>query len=120
MVRTKMKRLVLLLLAVLLVLDLSHDGCLGKVKCISPHSSVKVSGFSTRYFPAGKLDYPHELKRADWPGPPSQSRNQPLVPLNHQTLQIIDYCNTGSSGGIPLYSLKNKPNDPPSFSLTIK
>lgn len=102
MVRTKMKRLVLLTLAVLLVLDLAHDGCLGKARFISPHSSVKVSDASPHNLAAGKLDYPHELMCADWRRPRSQGRNQPFDPGIHQTLRIIDGCLRGSSGGIPL------------------
>jgi hypothetical protein len=91
-----MKRLVLLLLAVLLVLDLAHDGSLGKVKCVSPDSSVKVS------HAAGKLNDLHFLKYAVWLGSPIQSRYQPLVHGTHQAIRIIDCCHRGSSGGIPL------------------
>jgi len=97
-----MKRLVLLLLALLLVCDLAADGTLGKAKGFSPHSSVKVSGTSPHYFAAGKLDYSHAKKCAVWRGPPSQSRHRPLTSVIHQTLRIIDYCHRGSSGGIPL------------------
>jgi len=97
-----MKRLVLLLLALLLVCDLAADGCLGKAKGFSPHSSAKVSDVNPHYFAAGKLDYSHALRRAVWRGPPSQSRHRSLISVIHQTLRIIDYSNTGSSGGIPL------------------
>jgi hypothetical protein len=97
-----MKRLVLLLLAVLLVLDLAHDGSLGKVKCVSPDSSVKVSHASPYNFAAGKLNDLHFLKYAVWLGSPIQSRYQPLVHGTHQAIRIIDCCHRGSSGGIPL------------------
>ena len=97
-----MKRLVLLLFALVLVIDLADDGCHGKVRCVSPHSSIKVSVASPHLGGAGKLDSPGALPPADWRGPPGQGLRQPVTSAVQQILKRIDCCQPGSTGGLLL------------------
>jgi hypothetical protein len=96
-----MKRLVLLLFALLLVVDLAEDGRLGKARFVAPHSSVKVSVASPH---GGTVT----LDSLDKPPPgtalgiPRHPLSQIGIPVVHHYLKHLDSCNTGSSGGIPL------------------
>lgn len=95
-----MKRLLLLILVLLLVIDLA-DGCLGKATFVAPDSAAKTSLTSPLDDCSGKVDSPYTL--------PSQGGEisrllqfQPVMPLVQPALKI-NICNhTGSSGGIPL------------------
>ena len=97
-----MKRGVLLILAVLLLIDLADDGCLGKAKFLPPHSSTKIS----LTFP---LDCDSESVDTTY-APPASNRweicgrkqFQAVLIGVQTTLKIITFCNNGSSGGIPL------------------
>jgi hypothetical protein len=101
--KTKMERMVLLILALLLILDLAEDGCLGKVKVYLPHPSTNTSVTSSHHHPdSAKTDIGPELALKDWPGIPRPG-NARLVTLRlPATLQIIKCCHLCSSGGIPL------------------
>jgi hypothetical protein len=95
-----MKRGILLILALLLILDLAEDGCLGKAKLVDSQSSAETSLSSSLLDCSGKVD------PAD--APPSQGGEisclkqcQAVIPLVQSALKIIIYNHTGSSGGIP-------------------
>jgi hypothetical protein len=96
-----MKRGILLILAVLLLLDLSDEGFLGEAKFVPPSFS-KIS-----------LTFPQDfdLDIVDTPFAPPSSVRWEIYPLQQfqavligvqTTLKIIIFCNNGSSGGIPL------------------
>jgi hypothetical protein len=100
-VKTWMKRVVLLLLVLLLMIDLGEDGCLGKATFVAPQSTAKTSFTSPLHDSSGKVDSPYTL--------PSQGGEisllmplQPLTLLVQPALKIIIYNHTGSSGGMPL------------------
>jgi hypothetical protein len=98
---TRMKRVVLLILALLLLSDLAEDGCLGKATFVALQSSAKTSLTSPLHNCSGKVDSPYSL--------PSQGGEisrlllcQPVTFLVQPALKIVIYTHTGSSGGIPL------------------
>jgi hypothetical protein len=96
-----MKRVVLLILALLLLSDLAEDGCLGKATFVAPQSSDKTSLSSPLHDCSGKVDSGDILPS----GGKKTPRLTPFLPdvlLVQPTLKIILVCNNGSSGGIPL------------------
>ena len=97
-----MKRVILLIFALLLMFDLADDGCFGKASYIPPLSSAKASVTSPYHSGSGNLDSRHVLALPDLRGPSSQGRWLVVTYRVRQTLKISDYCYTGSSGGIPL------------------
>jgi hypothetical protein len=95
-----MKRVVLLILVLLLVIDLA-DGCFGKAAFVAPDSAANSSLTSPLDDCSGKVDSPYPL--------PSQGGEishllqfQPVKPLVQSALKIIISNHTGSSGGMPL------------------
>jgi hypothetical protein len=95
-----MKRLVLLILVLLLVIDLA-GGCLGKAMFVAPDSAAETSLTSPLDDCSGKVDSSYTL-----PSPGGEIscllQCQPVTPLVQPALKIIIYNHTGSSGGIPL------------------
>jgi hypothetical protein len=98
----KMKRSLLLILALLLLMDLAEDGFLGKVNFYVPNPSAKTSIPASPQPDSGKTDFRHELASADLPGNPRQGDAQPVTLRVPTTLQIIHCYHLSSSGGIPL------------------
>jgi hypothetical protein len=98
-----MKRMVLLILVLILMIDLAEDGCLGKVTVYLPHPSAKTSVTSSHNHPdSGQTDFRHELASLNLPGSPRHGDAKPVTLGLPHTLQIINCCHRGSSGGIPL------------------
>jgi hypothetical protein len=98
-----MKRLVLLILVLILMVDLAEDGYLGKATPYLPCPSAKTSLTSSHNHPgSGQTDFRHELASTDLPGSPHYDEAQPTILLLPHTLQIMHCCHLGSSGGIPL------------------
>jgi hypothetical protein len=97
-----MRRMVLLILALLLMFDLAEDGCLGKATFDLPHHSAKTSVTSFHHFDSGQVDFRHEPASADLPGIPRHADTQPVNLRVQPSLQIIYCCYLSSSGGIPL------------------
>jgi hypothetical protein len=60
-----MKRLVLLILALLLMMDFADDGCLGKSKFVSRHSAVKSLEVSSKHYGSEAPDCHNEILRAN-------------------------------------------------------
>lgn len=96
-----MKRVVLLILVLLLLIDLSEDGCLGKAMFVAPDSAAKASLISSLLDCSVKVDSRYTLS--------SQGGEisllvqfQPVTLLVKPALKIIICNHTGSSGGIPL------------------
>jgi hypothetical protein len=96
-----MKRLVVLIFALLLLFDLANDGCLGKASIVPPPSTAKASFTSPCLDSSDKAGFGDELLRPDSPGPPCRNRNQPIALGGQQTLRLIDSCHIASSGAIP-------------------
>ncbi len=96
-----MKRVALLILALLLLADLAEDGCLGKANFNLPKSTATTSLASSDQPDSGKTDFRHKLAWAGVPGIPRQIDYQSEtligVPL---TLQIILRSHFSSSGGL--------------------
>jgi len=98
---TRMKRVVLLILVLLLVIDLAEDGCLGKAKFAPPHSFAKTSLTSPLLDCSGKVDSHYKLPTGCW-GRSRLMQFQTVTQWVQPVLKIIIYNNNGSSGGIPL------------------
>jgi len=96
-----MRRLTFLICAVVLLLDLADDGCLGKVKFVAPQHAAKCSVDSSGHN-SGKVHSPGALSpehlqefRYDFDGQMASVRVVPSFKIN-------DFYLFGSSGGIPL------------------
>ena len=96
-----MKRMVVLLLGLLLLLDLSGQGSLGVVLGLSNSDSVS-SLTSLSQYDDGNFVFPSIL-----PGPDQVRKGtglwqlQPIMFEDQPTLKIIIFCHSGGSGGIP-------------------
>jgi hypothetical protein len=100
---TKMKRMLLLILVLLLMMDLAEDGCLGKAKFNLSNPSATTSVTQTDDQPdSDKTDFRHEPASIELPGSPHHGGPRPVIPHLPHTLQIIHCCHISSSGGIPL------------------
>jgi predicted small lipoprotein YifL len=98
-----MKRLVLLILVLLLLVDLAEDGCLGKAMLYLPCPSAKTSVTSCHQHPgSGQSDFGHDLASPKVPGSPRHGEARPVSLQVPPHLQIMHCCHRGSSGGIPL------------------
>jgi hypothetical protein len=98
-----MKRMVLLILVLLLVVDMAEDGFLGKVKVYLPHPSAKTSVNSSHHHPApGQTPFRHELVFTDLLGSLLDKDARPVILRVPSTLQKMYWCHLSSSGGIPL------------------
>ena len=98
-----MKRIVLLILVLILMLDMAEDGYLGNGRVYLPNPSAKTTLTSSHDCPgSGHTDFLYELRSADLSGSPRHGNAQPVTPNVAPTLQIIDCCHLNSSGGIPL------------------
>jgi predicted small lipoprotein YifL len=98
-----MKRVVLLFLVLMLLMDLADDGCIGKATFYLPHPTAKTTVTSCDSHPcSGQGDSGPELTSQHGPGPPRHSENRTVRPHVPPTLQIILCCHLSSSGGIPL------------------
>jgi hypothetical protein len=100
--KTKMKRVVLLILVLLLMADLAEDGYLGKPMFLPPHSSAKTSVTSSHHLDSNDIDFCLKIAAKDWPGTPRHGDDQPIILGATITLQIIHCCHISGSGGVPL------------------
>jgi hypothetical protein len=96
-----MKRVVLLILALVLLSDMAEDGCLGKAKFVGPASSAKTSHTSSLKDCTGRVDSLHSLQSPDGDLAPPRQLQQVTLEL-HPALKIVVVTHSGSSGGIPL------------------
>jgi hypothetical protein len=95
-----MKRLVLLLLALLLMADLADDSCLGKVKLVSPASPVKSLEVSAKHYGSEAPDCRNEIRQANLQPLFSQCPSQGTIPIDQQSRKIIFTSNLSSAGGL--------------------
>ncbi len=94
--------MVLLILVLFLFVDLAEDGCFGQATVDLPVALTKTSVTTPHHSGSSQVDFRHEFTPANLWEPPSQANYQPVTFRVQPTLKIIDYRNTGSSGGIPL------------------
>jgi hypothetical protein len=91
----------LLILVLLLMLDLAQDGFLGKATFDLPHASAKTAVSTPHHNGSCQHNCQHKFAPATLWELSSQANFQPRPFRVKPTLKIIDYHNTGSSGGIP-------------------
>jgi hypothetical protein len=84
------------------MLDFTEDGFLGKATFELPPASAKTSVSTPHHNVSGQGDLRTEFTPANLPEPPGQANYYPVTFGVQPTLKIIDYRNSGSSGGIPL------------------
>jgi hypothetical protein len=100
--KTKMKRMVLLILVLLLMVDLAEDGFLGNAKVYLPGPSAETSVTSSHNHPGlNQADSRYELVSPDLPERLVDGHAQPVTLPVSSTLQIMYCCHVSSSGGIP-------------------
>jgi hypothetical protein len=97
-----MKRIVLLILVLLLLIDQAEDGNLGKATFVAPQSSAETSLISSLLPCSGKVDSIHYTLPSDGGGISRLLQFQPVMLRVQPTLKIIIYNYTSSSGGMPL------------------
>jgi predicted small lipoprotein YifL len=98
-----MKRMLLLILVLLLMIDLAEDGCLGKASAYLPCPSAKTTVKSSHQHPgSGQGDFGHELSTTNVSVRPCHGEAQPVGLHVSPILLIMHCCHLGSSGGIPL------------------
>ena len=96
-----MKRVVVLILVLLLLVDLGEDGQLGKATFVAPQSDAKTSLVSPLVDCSGTVDSLYTLPADGW----EKCRLlqcPPLILPVQPALRIIIFNHTNSSGGIPL------------------
>jgi hypothetical protein len=98
-----MKRVGLLILVLMLLVDLADDGYLGKVTFCLPTPSAKTSVTSSSKYPvSGQSDLGHELASPYFSGNPRRGDSWLVsflfVPL---TLRIMHCSHLSSAGGLP-------------------
>jgi len=99
---TQMRRFLLLIFALLLMLDLADDGCLGKAKFVSPLSPPPASADSSHKTKSGQGDFWLELPPADSRGNLNHFGTYSVkVSIQHDFI-IKYYHHISSSGGLPL------------------
>jgi hypothetical protein len=96
-----MRRLIFLLCAVVLLLDLADDGCLGKVKLVAPTHTASYFVASSAHG-SGKVDSQVDLPPLNRQELESQFPDQPLLIRGIHCHRKCNFSLFGSSGGIPL------------------
>jgi hypothetical protein len=97
-----MKRVVLLILVLLLVIDLGQDGHIGKATFVPADSAAKPSLTSPPQYDCGNVDSHYTRPVANYWEMSGRCQFQPIEILVQPALKIITYCHTGRSGGLPL------------------
>jgi predicted small lipoprotein YifL len=100
--KTKMKRMMLLILVLLFMADMAEDGCLGKGKVYLPYPSGKTTVTASYQLDSTKNDLRHELALPNVTAGPHHGDARPGSPQVPATFQILYCCHLSSSGGIPL------------------
>ena len=95
-------RIGIVICALLLMFDLTSDGCLGKAKFVFPLSATESSIASCPSKNSGKGESPTEPLLTNLLGSLGQPQNQPVAFPIPPDLKKLDDCHIGSSGGIPL------------------
>ena len=96
-----MKRTVMLICALVMVLDLSDDGRLGKATFAAPPSPVKSLEVSSDHYGSAEPVCPAEQTPANFQHAPRQSPGQPVFRFVQHTLKIIISSHLNSAGGLP-------------------
>jgi len=100
--KTKMKRMVLLILVLFLLVDLIEDGCLGKANFCLPNPSAKTFVTSFPESESGHTDFRYEFASTNLPESFRRSDTRTVTLYVPNTLQITHYYHLSSSGGISL------------------
>jgi hypothetical protein len=96
-----MKRVLIIICALFLLIDLSDDGRLWKATSFVPHSPVQSLEVSSDHHGSVEPDCHNELRRVNFQCDSHQSLGQFVSRVVQHTRKIIHSCNLSSSGGIP-------------------
>ncbi len=97
-----MKRVVLLILVLLVLMDLAEDGQFGKSRVCFGHSPVKITSTSSDQNPGpGHIDLRYVLASSKAPENLLVSSFRPAVLHLPQILRIMHCCHLSSAGGNP-------------------
>jgi hypothetical protein len=96
-----MKRLLILLCALCLLLDLADDGFLGKVPIIPPHSPVNSLSFHSQAPDSDQVDFYRKGNLADLPEITGQFSFQQAALGVQPPRKIIVTPHLASAGGLP-------------------
>ena len=92
---------IMLLCAIVLLLDLADDGCLGKAQPATPRCPGTIS-LTSSPGSSGNAEFPVWIPPARLPGILQCWQNQSILVEIEDLLPIIDCYLLGSSGGLPL------------------
>lgn len=98
---SQMKRVVLLILALFLLLDLAEDGCLGKAAFVPPQSSAGTTIKASKHDCPQKVDT-HWTQTSHEGDSYCQLQCMTVTLPSHSSLNRSIHKRFGSSGGIPL------------------
>jgi len=94
------RRLVLLICALVLLADLSDDGQLGRVRLVAPPTPVKSLSAAGDHPYDGVADCQPIVTTVSFQGASPLSRGQP-IPIGRSPRPILTYPQLASAGGLP-------------------
>jgi hypothetical protein len=96
-----MQRMVILICALILILDLADDGRLGKGMFTVPHSPVKSLEVYSDNHGAAESACQDALLRANFQFTSHQSSGQTITPVIQPICKILFSSHLSSAGGLP-------------------
>jgi hypothetical protein len=96
-----MKRILLLICALIILADLADDGCLGKARPLAPRCLAKIS-LTLSPGSSDSFECPAGIVPTKFPGVRQPWQNQIILIEVDEIPAIIDHSLLSSSGGLPL------------------
>jgi len=91
-VKTKMQRLVLIMMVLFLLVDIVEDGNLGNVKT-GPQTAAITACSIFFHHPCRQVDSRYFLSSPDWWETFTLGKSQPVVQERQQVPKLITFCN---------------------------
>jgi hypothetical protein len=96
-----MKRILLLICALIILADLADDGCFGKARLLTPRCLTNIS-LSFSPGSSDKVEFPAWISPTKFPGIRQPWQDQLILIELDEIPAIIDHSLFSSSGGLPL------------------
>ena len=95
-----MKRILLLICALIILADLADDGCFGKARPLTPRCLTKIS-LTSSPGSSDSVECPAGISPTKFPGIRQPWQNQIILIEVDEIPAIIDHSLLSSSGGLP-------------------
>ena len=96
-----MRRVVLLICALILLADLCDDGQLGTARYVAPPSPAQSLAAAGDHLNAGGADCHHLLVCASCQSDSPESRPQTRLPVDRQPCKFLIFSHYSTAGGLP-------------------